>query len=268
VNLEVIGINGDFSLDLEALDRAFSNPVHLVTLTHASNALGVITPVEEVTRICRKNGALLLVDGAQSVPHLPVDVGQMDCDFLCFSGHKMLGPTGTGVLWMKEPVIEPSMLGGGMVESVTAEGYIPAGGYETYEAGTPNISGGIGLGIAADYLAAIGMNRIHRHEGHLAGRLIDGLEGIDKVSVYAPKRSDARIGVVSFTIDGMHPHEVAQQLDDQADILVRSGYHCCQPLMDYLGLSNGTVRASVALYTTEHEIDLLIAAIRAMCRGI
>jgi cysteine desulfurase/selenocysteine lyase len=268
VNLEVIGINGDYSLDLESLETALSEPVRLVTLTHASNALGVITPVEEVARMCRKNGALLLVDGAQSVPHLPVDVRQLDCDFLCFSGHKMLGPTGTGVLWMKEPGLEPSMLGGGMVESVSAEGYIPAGGYETYEAGTPNISGGIGLGVAADYLAAIGMDRIHRYEGYLAGRLIEGLEGIEKVRVFAAKRPEARIGVVSFTIEGMHPHEVAQQLDDQADILVRSGYHCCQPLMEYLGLPNGTVRASSALYTTEQEIDLLIAGIQAICRGI
>ncbi|MDD1705868.1 MAG: aminotransferase class V-fold PLP-dependent enzyme [Methanoregulaceae archaeon] len=268
VDLEVIGINGDYSIDLEALETALSEPVRLVTLTHASNALGVISPVEEVARICRENGVLLLVDAAQSVPHLPVDVRQLDCDFLCFSGHKMLGPTGTGVLWMKEPVLEPSMLGGGMVESVTSDGYVPAGGYERYEAGTPNISGGIGLGVAADYLAAIGMDRIHRHEGHLAGRLIEGLEGIDNVRVYATKRPEARIGVVSFTIEGLHPHEVAQQLDDQADILVRSGYHCCQPLMEYLGLPNGTVRASSALYTTEQEIDLLVAGVRAICRGI
>jgi cysteine desulfurase/selenocysteine lyase len=268
VNLEVIGINKDYSLDLEGLETALSEPVRLVTLTHASNALGVITPIDEVARMCRKNGALLLVDGAQSVPHFPVDVRQLDCDFLCFSGHKMFGPTGTGVLWMKEPVLEPMMLGGGMVESVTADRYIPAGGYETYEAGTPNISGGIGLGVAAEYLAARGMDRIHRHEGHLTSRLIEGLEGIEKVRVYATKRPEARIGVVSFTIEGMHPHEVAQQLDDQADILVRSGYHCCQPLMEYLGLPNGTVRASSALYTTEQEIDLLIAGIRAICRGI
>jgi cysteine desulfurase/selenocysteine lyase len=268
VDLEVIGINPDHSLDLAALETALSAQVRLVALTHASNVLGVITPVGEIARMCRKNGALLLVDAAQSVPHLPVDAKALDCDFLCFSGHKMLGPTGTGVLWMKEPVIEPSTLGGGMVESVSAEGYIPAGGYETYEAGTPNISGGIGLGVAAEYLAAIGLDRIHRHEGLLTTRLIDGLRGIDRVKVYAPEQPDARIGVVSFTIEGMHPHEVAQQLDDQADILVRSGYHCCQPLMEYLGLPDGTVRASFALYTTEQEVDLLLAGIRAICRGI
>ena len=155
-----------------------------------------------------------------------------------------------------------------MVESVSAEGYIPAGGYEKYEAGTPNISGGIGLGVAADYLAAKGMDRICRHEGRLATRLIEGLKGIEKVRVYAPEQPDARIWVVSFTVEGLHPHEVAQQLDDQADILVRSGHHCCQPLVEHLGLPDGTVRASVALFTTEQEIDLLLAGIRAICRGI
>jgi len=268
VDLEVIGINPDYSLDLAALETALSEQVRLVALTHASNALGVITPVGEIARMCRKNGVFLLVDAAQSVPHLPVDARALDADFLCFSGHKMLGPTGTGVLWMKDAVIEPSTLGGGMVESVSAEGYIPAGGYETYEAGTPNISGGIGLGVAAEYLAAIGLDRIHRHEGLLSTRLIDGLKEIDRVRVYAPEQPDARIGVVSFTIEGMHPHEVAQQLDDQADILLRSGYHCCQPLMEYLGLQNGTVRASFALYTTEQEVDLLLAGLRAICRGI
>ena len=268
VTVEVIGITTDYQIDLAALEAALSEPVRLVAMTHASNVLGVITPVEEVGRMCRKNGAFLIVDGAQSVPHLPVDVRKMDCDFLCFSGHKMLGPTGTGVLWMKEPVLEPSTLGGGMVESVSADGYIPAEGYEQYEAGTPNISGGIGLGVAAEYLVAKRMDLIHRHEAALATRLIEGLKGIEKVRVYAPQRPEDRIGVVSFSIEGMHPHEVAQQLDDQADILVRSGFHCCQPLLESLGLPDGTVRASVALYTTEQEIDLLLAAVRGLCRGI
>ena len=267
VTVEVIGITDDYQLDLDAFRAALSEPVQLVAMTHASNVLGVVTPVVEIARMCRKDGALLLVDGAQSVPHLPVDVRALDCDFLCFSGHKMLGPTGTGVLWMKEPVLEPSTLGGGMVESVSADGYVPLGGYEKYEAGTPNIAGGIGLGVAAEYLMAKGMERIHRHESTLATRLIDGLQGIESVRVYAPRDPDARIGVVSFTIEGMHPHEIAQQLDDQAEILVRSGYHCCQPLMESLGLPDGTVRASLALYTTEQEIDLLLAAVRAISRG-
>jgi cysteine desulfurase/selenocysteine lyase len=207
------------------------------------------------------------VDAAQSVPHIPVDVSRLGCDFLCFSGHKIYGPTGTGVLWMREAILEPWILGGGMVESVTAEGFVPAEGYQRYEAGTPNIGGGIALGVAVDYLSAIGMEKIHRYEERLTARLIAGLSGIDGVRVYAPQNPESRIGVVSFTVDGLHPQEVAHLLDEEADIFVRSGYHCCQPLMEYLGLPGGTVRASIAAYTTEQEIDLLIAAVTEISRG-
>ncbi len=161
VATDIIGITPDYSLDLAALERAITDSTRLVAVTQASNVLGVVTPIQEIAKICHDHGVLLLVDGAQAVPHLPVDVETLGCDFYCFSGHKMLGPTGTGVLWMKEPTIEPSMLGGGMVESVTAEGYTPAQGYQRYEAGTPNISGGIGLGAAVDYLQTIGMEKIH-----------------------------------------------------------------------------------------------------------
>jgi cysteine desulfurase/selenocysteine lyase len=198
---------------------------------------------------------------------MPVDVSRLGCDFLCFSGHKMFGPTGTGVLWMREAILEPSVLGGGMVESVTAEGFVPAEGYQRYEAGTPNVGGGIALGVAVDYLSAIGMERIHQYEERLTARLIDGLSRIDGVRVYASRRAGSRIGVVSFTIDGIHPQEAAHLLDEEADILVRSGHHCCQPLMEHLGLPNGTVRASLAAYTTEQEIDLLLAAVGEISRG-
>jgi cysteine desulfurase/selenocysteine lyase len=154
-----------------------------------------------------------------------------------------------------------------MVTSVTAEGYVPAEGYQRYEAGTPSVGGGIALGVAVDYLSAIGMERVRRHEERLTARLIAGLSGIDGVTVYAARTPGARIGVVSFTIDGVHPQEAAQMLDEEADILVRSGHHCCQPLMDHLDLQNGTVRASLAAYTTEQEIDLLVAAVGEISRG-
>ena len=268
VSVDVIGITADYSLDLSALENALTTTTKLVAVTHASNVLGVITPIEKIAGICHDRGALLLVDGAQTVPHIPVDATKLGCDFLAFSGHKMLGPTGTGVLWMKEPLIEPMMLGGGMVETVTKDGYIPAEGYQKYEAGTPNISGGIGLGVAVDYLSGIGMGMIREHEERLTSRLIEGLKTIERVHVYAPGRTEARIGVVSFTIDGIHPHEVAQQLDESADIMVRSGNHCCQPLMDHLGLAEGTVRASLALYNIRQEIDLLIAAVDEIVRGL
>ena len=268
VALDVIGIDADYALDLAALEKAVAGGgVRLVAVTHASNVLGVTTPVAEIARICREHGALLLVDGAQSLPHMPVDVSRLGCDFLCFSGHKLFGPTGTGVLWMREAILEPPVLGGGMVESVTAEGFVPAEGYQRYEAGTPNVGGGIALGVAVDYLSAIGMERIQRHEERLCARLIGGLSALDGVRVYAGRRPESRIGVVSFTIDGVHPQEVAHLLDEEADILVRSGHHCCQPLMEHLGLPEGTVRASVAAYTTEQEIDLLIAAVDEISRG-
>jgi len=151
VNLDVIGINADYSLDLDALKRVITPATRLITISHASNVIGVVTPVSEIAEICRENDILLLVDGAQSVPHMPVNVARLGCDFFAFSGHKMLGPTGTGVLWMKEPVLEPSIFGGGMVETVTATGFKTAEGYQKYEAGTPNIAGGIGLGVAAEY---------------------------------------------------------------------------------------------------------------------
>lgn len=268
VVLDVIGINPDYSLHLGALEKAITESTRLAAITHASNVFGVITPIQEIARICHDRGVLLLVDGAQTIPHIPVDVSQIGCDFFAFSGHKMLGPTGTGVLWMKEPAIEPSMLGGGMVESVAKDGYTAAEGYQKYEAGTPNIAGGIGLGAAVDYLEAIGMEKIRRHEERLTMRLIDGLKKIDKVHVYAVERPDSRIGVVSFTIDGLHPHEVAQQLDENADIMVRSGHHCCQPLVEFLGLPEGTVRASLALYNTQEEVDLFIAAVEEIVRGL
>ena len=268
VTVDLIGITTDYALDLSALENAVTHTTRLVAVTHASNVLGVITPIEEIAAICHDHGALLLVDGAQTVPHRPVDVVKLGCDFFAFSGHKMLGPTGTGVLWMKEPVLEPTMLGGGMVETVTKDGYTAAEGYQKYEAGTPNISGGIGLGVAVDYLSDIGMEAIRQHEERLTSRLVEGLKNIGRVHVYAPDRTESRIGVVSFTIDGIHPHEVAQQLDEGSDIMVRSGHHCCQPLMDHLGLAEGTVRASLALYNIEQEIDLFIAAVDEIVRGL
>ncbi|MDD1680988.1 MAG: aminotransferase class V-fold PLP-dependent enzyme [Methanoregula sp.] len=266
VELDVIGINPDYSLDLAALDAAITASTRLVAVTHASNVLGVVTPVAEIKKICHDHGALLLVDGAQSVPHIPVNVTRLGCDFLAFSGHKMLGPTGTGVLWMNEPCLEPFIIGGGMVEAVTESGYTAAEGYQKYEAGTPNIAGGIGLGAAVDYLSALGMEKVRNHEEHLTARLVSGLRKVKGVHVYAAEPPVDRMGVVSFTVDNLHPHEVAQQLDESADILVRSGHHCCQPLMERLGLPDGTVRASLGLYNTEEEVDMLVATLEEMTR--
>jgi len=267
VHIEIIGILPDYSLDMNAFRKALEKPVKLVAVTHVSNVLGVITPVHEIAALCREKGALLLIDGAQAVPHMPVCLADIECDFYCFSGHKLGGPTGTGVLWMKEPVLIPLIKGGGMVESVTGDSITYAPGYEQYEGGTPNIAGGIGLGVAVDYLRKIGMDRIYEHEKELTTYLIEGLQNIDRVRIYAPGDPETRIGVVSFTVDGMHPHEVAERLDEH-DILVRSGTHCCQPLMHALNLPDGTVRVSIAQYNTKTEIDLFLATLQEIVSGI
>ncbi len=268
VGITVIGIQPDYTLDLEALEEEVRRGAKLVAITHASNAIGVIMPVKEIGEICRRYNTLLLIDAAQSVPHMAVNVRDIGCDFCCFSGHKMLAPTGTGVLWMREPIIQPMMLGGGMIEEVHQDGFVPIEGYQQYEAGTPNISGGIGLGVAVDYLEKIGMDQIRRHEEELTTHLIESLSRIDGVTVHAPSNPASRIGVISFSIGGLHPHDVAERLDADFDILVRSGHHCCQPLMESLGLSNGTVRASLALYTTIDEVDLLTAAVQEITRSL
>jgi len=197
---------------------------------------------------------------------MPVDVAQLGCDFCAFSGHKMLGPTGTGVLWMKEPVIEPLLLGGGSVESVKGMEYMLIEGYQGYEAGTGNIAGGIGLGVAVDYLSRIGMDRIRQHEQALTSHIIDGLRKIPRVTLYVPPDPVQRVGVVSFTVDGLHPHEVAQRLDEMADIMVRSGHHCCMPLMERMGLPEGTVRVSLGPYNSREDADLFLATIEEITR--
>jgi cysteine desulfurase/selenocysteine lyase len=223
--------------------------------------------VQELAGICRDRGAVLLVDGAQSVPHIPVNVEGLGCDFLCFSGHKMLGPTGTGVLFMKKPDIEPLLLGGGAVEQVSTSGYTLAAGYARYEGGTPNIAGAIGLSRAVDYLMALGMEEVQKHEQALTRRMLDGLSGIDRVKVYGPGATADRIGVVSFAVGDLHPHEVATMLDEEADIMVRSGHHCCMPLMAHLGTPDGTVRASLHCYSSTDDVDRLIETVEAIARG-
>lgn len=264
VTLRVVGLRPDLTLDMDAFAAAMDDSVRLVAVTQASNVTGTIVPVAEIAGLCRRHDALLSVDAAQSVPHMRVDAHALGADFISFSGHKMCGPTGTGVLWMKEPILEPLFLGGGMVEHVTDDGFTLAEGFHRYEAGTPNIAGGIGFGEAAAFLKEIGMEQIEARERALGSRLIEKLSAIPGVHIYAPASPDQRIGVVSFTIDGIAPHEAAAYLDDEAGILVRSGMHCAEPLMRQLGCPDGTIRASLTFYNTESEIDTLAAVIREM----
>jgi cysteine desulfurase/selenocysteine lyase len=268
VELEVMVPDRKGRLELADYEKAITKDTRLVAISQLSNALGTVIPVKEVAEICREWGAALLVDGAQSVPHMPVNVNDIDCDFLCFSGHKMLGPTGAGVLWMRKGEVEPLLVGGGMVEDVFEGRYEIKKGYEGFEAGTPDISAGIGLGAAVDYLTQAGVEEIHAHEMRLTRRLLEGLHNIAGIEIFGPglDSAQARGGVVSFTVEGLLPHEVALMLDQASNISVRSGHHCCIPLMKHLGLKYGTVRASLYLYNTDEEIDKLLAALEQIAR--
>ena len=255
--IDYLGIDGEGRLVLDDLDQKLQG-VKIVALTQQSNVLGTITPVREIAARAHVAGALVLVDGAQSVPHMPVDVQELGIDFLAFSGHKMCGPTGIGVLWGRRAVLEvmPPFLGGGsMIRTVTLAGSTYADIPARFEAGTPAIGEAIGLGVAIDFLNDVGMARIHAHEHVLTAYALERLNAIHGLTLYGPPSADARGGAVSFTLDGVHPHDIAAILDGEG-VAVRAGHHCCQPLHDLLDVS-ATARASFYLYNTTEEIDRL-----------
>lgn len=256
--LDFIEIDGEGRLILDNLDRLLTERTRLVALTQQSNVLGTINPVREIATRAHEVGALMLVDGAQSVPHMPVDVQELGIDFLAFSGHKMCAPTGIGVLWGRRAVLErmPPFLGGGsMIKTVelrkTTYADLPA----RFEAGTPAIGEAIALGEACDYLNEVGMERIHAHEQALTGYALDRLAGVEGLRMIGPQSLVDRGGAVSFTLEGVHPHDVAGVLDGEG-VAVRAGHHCCQPLHTLLDLP-ATTRASFYLYNTAEEIDRL-----------
>ncbi len=266
--LDIVKPNQEGLLEASDFEDMVDDRTRLVAVTYISNVLGTISPIREISEICNENNTLLLVDGAQSAPHIGVDVEELGCDFFAFSGHKMLGPTGTGVLWVKDlEGIEPSFFGGGMIEDVSQDNYKLAAGYERFEAGTPNIAGGIGLGRAVDYLKEVGMDELRSHESKLTRKLLEGLSEIENVHVYGSTNLKDRIGVVSFNIEGVNPHDVALMLDEASDIMVRSGHHCCMPLLKYLGLE-GTVRASLYLYNTEAEVDMFLETVEEITKVV
>lgn len=236
--------------------------VKLVSITHMSNVLGTINPVEEVIAAAHEAGALVMLDAAQSVPHLPVDVRALDVDFLAFSAHKMCGPTGIGILYGKRRLLEemPPFLGGGdMISTVTLEGYTPNELPWKFEAGTPAIAEAIGLGAAVDYLSGIGMENIHEREQELTEYALQQMSDIPGVTIYGPD-AGYKGGVISFDIVGAHPHDVATILDGEG-IAIRAGHHCCQPLMHHLNVP-ALARASFYLYTTKGDIDALVDGMR------
>lgn len=267
--VDVIG-GTDGHIRVEDIEEAITDDTRMVAVGHASNVFGTIAPVKEIARLCRRNDILFAVDGAQSAPHLPVNLGDIGCDYFCFSGHKMMGPMGVGGLWMKDgaPVPAPAYAGGGMVGKVLGHSFTTAGGSAQFEAGTPNVIGAVGLAEAARYLTRLGMENVAAHSCALAHRMIDGLSEIDGVSVTTPA-DDELVGAVSFTVDGVHPHEVAYFLDEAAAIMVRSGEHCCQPLMQRIASAGGgTVRASVYCYNTEDDVDLLVATVEEIANMV
>nr|WP_154615621.1 cysteine desulfurase [Streptococcus uberis] len=250
------------TLDLDDFKAKVTSKTRFVCMAHVSNVLGCVNPIQEITAIAHGVGAYMVVDGAQSVPHMAVDVQALNCDFLAFSGHKMLGPTGIGVLYGKEEVLklmDPVEFGGEMIDFV----YEQEASWKSLpwklEAGTPNIAGAIGLAAAIDYLESLGMSAIQNHERELVSYILPKLQSIDGLKLYGPGNPMDQTGVLSFNLDGLHPHDVATALDYEG-IAVRAGHHCAQPLLRHLGIS-AAVRASFYIYNTKEDCDRLVEAI-------
>ena len=255
-------ITKDGRLDLSDISKVITKKTKIVAITHQSNVFGTIVPLTEITKAAHSVGALVVLDACQSAPHFAIDVKKLDVDFLAFSGHKTLGPTGVGVLWGKAEVLEklePALFGGSMVDSVTMEGATWASTPRKFEAGVPNMAQAVGLSAAIDYLNIVGMDKIFEHEQELTQQLLTGLSKISGVNVVGPLDMKDRGGVISFTVDGVHPHDVGQVLD-QYGIAVRTGHHCAWPLMKKLNLV-GTTRASFHLYNDSDDINALLEAI-------
>ncbi|WP_110113784.1 cysteine desulfurase [Bacillus sp. CGMCC 1.16541] len=257
--LKYIPLTEDHSLSLEDVRSTITSNTKIVSVMQVSNVLGAINPIKEIAKIAHENGAVMVVDGAQSAPHMKIDVQDLDCDFFVFSGHKMCGPTGIGVLYGKKALLEemePVEFGGEMIDFVNLYDSTWKELPWKFEGGTPIIAGAIGLGAAIDFLEEIGLENIEAYEYKLAQYALERMSTIDGMTIYGPKE---RAGLVTFNIEDVHPHDVATVLDAQG-IAVRAGHHCAQPLMKYLKVS-ATARASFYLYNTEEEIDQFVSAL-------
>jgi cysteine desulfurase/selenocysteine lyase len=262
-SLVYVQLTADGRIDLEDYKNKLNTKTKIVSFTHVSNILGTINPVQEMTELAHEKGAIVIVDGAQAVPHFEINVQTLDVDFYAFSGHKMLGPTGIGILygkmqWLEE--IEPAEFGGEMIEFVQENESTWAAIPNKFEAGTPNISGAIGLGEAIDYLNTIGLKNIEAYEYNLLQYLYKNLIGLDGIKIYGPDNSGERSGVVSFNLDDIHPHDLATALDLEG-IAIRAGHHCGQLLMRQLNVV-ATSRISLYFYNTKEEIDHTIQALK------
>ena len=266
--VRILPLTDDLALDMDAAEEMIGPRTRLLAMTQASNSVGTIVPVKKLAKMARAVGAAVLVDGAQSVPHMPVDVQDIDCDFLAFSGHKMLGPTGIGGLYVKRDVLErmnPFLTGGEMVLAVS---YEDASWNELpmrFEAGTPNIADAIGLGAAVDYLQELGMENVREHEVALTKYALDAFKELEEeLDVYGPKDMEMRGGIVSFHHPEVHPHDLGTVLDRRG-IAIRTGHHCAMPMVQSLGVA-ATARASMYLYNTEEEVDMLVDALKETLR--
>jgi cysteine desulfurase/selenocysteine lyase len=262
--LNYIDIDETGHLVPEDIETRITGRTKMVAISHMSNVLGTINDVKRIADVAHRHGAVVLVDGAQSVPHMPVDVRDLDVDFLAFSSHKMLGPTGVGVLYGKREILEamPPFLGGGeMIMKVTYETSTYADLPNKFEAGTPNIADVIAFGAAIDYLEGLGMENVREHEIELTQYAIDALSRVEGVTVYGPSNANEKGGAVTFNYGDLHPHDLSQVLD-QEGVAIRAGHHCAQPLMRRLGVV-ATARASMYIYNTREEIDALVDALGA-----
>ena len=254
----------DGQLDMEDLTNKITEKTKFVSMAQVSNVLGCINPVKEIAQLAHQVGAYMVVDGAQSAPHKTIDVQDLDCDFFALSGHKMLGPTGIGVLYGKEEILNqmnPIEFGGEMIDFVYEQEATWKELPWKFEAGTPNIAGAIALGAAVDYLSNLGMENVHAYEQELVDYVLPKLQAIEGLTVYGPKDSNQHTGVIAFNIDGLHPHDVATALDYEG-VAVRAGHHCAQPLITHLGISSAA-RASFYVYNTKEDCDKLVEAILA-----
>ncbi|WP_421381167.1 cysteine desulfurase [Bacillus salacetis] len=260
--LKYVPLQEDGTISIEDIKATVTSNTKIVSIMKVSNVLGTMNPIKEIARVAHEHGAVMMVDGAQAAPHMKVDVQDLDCDFFAFSGHKMAGPTGIGVLYGKKHLLEnmePVEFGGEMIDFV--------GMYEStwkelpwkFEAGTPIIAGAIGLGAAIDFLEEIGMDHIEKHEHHLAAYAMEKMSEVEGMTIYGTKDPAKRAGLVTFNIDDVHPHDVATVLDAEG-IAVRAGHHCAQPLMKWLEVS-ATARASFYIYNTEEDIDKLVSGL-------
>ena len=266
-SLRVLPLTGDGMVDLQAADSIITRRCKLLSIVHVSNSLGTINPVDELVARARAVGAYVLIDGAQSVPHLPVDVNDLDCDFLAFSGHKMLGPTGIGALYVRREILErmePFLLGGEMVMEVWNDRATWNDLPMRFEAGTPNIADAIALGAAVDYLQDLGMDKVREHEVQLTKYGLEALKEIEEIDVVGPSDPHLRGGVISFHNSDIHPHDLGTFLDRQG-VAIRTGHHCTMPLMRSLDLV-ATARASFYVYNTEEEVDMLVDGLRQALR--